>query len=101
MDLIGHSMGSDAIQNICCAMLKKQTIQIRRAITVGTPFYSQSIANIPKESFDIIGTKDCLSERESILQNNRQIKIKTGHLSLLFHHKSLHTMTQLLTHLTH
>lgn len=96
MDLIGHSMGSDLIQNICSASNEEQTIQIRRAVTVGTPFFSQSIANKPKASFDIIGTKDCLDQRESVLQEDHQIKIKTGHLGLLFHRKSLSTMTQLL-----
>jgi len=96
MDIIGHSMGSHLIQNICCAPTEEQTIQIRRAITVGTPFFSQTIAGIPKASFDIIGTKDCLNQEESTLQQEHQIKIKTGHLGLLFHRKSLNAMIQLL-----
>ena len=93
MDLLGHSMGACLIQEICRSP-NKTPIQIRWAVTVGMPFHAQS--DTPEESFDIIGTKDFLVPRESQLDKDRQIKIKTGHLGLLFHHKSLDAMTELL-----
>lgn len=93
LDVIGHSMGSILIQNIAN---EERMIQIRRVITIGTPFFSQAKANNFREAFDIIGTKDCLELQKSVLEKKRQIKIETGHLGLLFHHKSLNTMIQLL-----
>lgn len=93
IDMIGHSMGSILIQNV---LKQVQTFQIRIGIAVGTPFFSQSIANKAMRAFDIIGTKDCLIKQKSVLPQEHQIKIKTGHLNLLFHIKSLNAMTQLL-----
>lgn len=99
IDMIGHSMGANLIQNICYASKDEHIVQIRRAITVGTPFIiSHTIANQAKVSFDIIGTEDCLVTRKSVLSQEHQIEIKTGHLGLLFHHKSLNTMIRLLAY---
>lgn len=95
IDMIGHSMGSCLIQNICYAPNKLE-VQIRLAITVGTPFLTQAIANKAKAAIDIVGTKDCLSTEKSILPKEHRIKIKTGHLGLLYHHESLNAVTQLL-----
>lgn len=44
IDMIGHSMGSNLIQNV---LTQNKTFQIRRAITVGTPFFSQAKSTLP------------------------------------------------------
>lgn len=96
IDMLGHSMGSKLIQEFGCIPNDKQEVKIRHAITVGTPFFSEAMAKEPKKAFDIIGKKDCLSIGKSILPNENQIEIKTGHLGLLFHPKSLNAMIQFL-----
>lgn len=95
IDMVGHSMGSNLIQEFCRES-QSQAAQIRRAITVGTPFYSKFLANRTAQPFDILGTKDCLSLKGSLLQEEGQLNVPTGHLGLLFHHESLNAMTQLL-----
>lgn len=97
IDMVGHSMGSGLIQEICsfhtyCSFPNEgPKVKIRVAITVGAPFRSRADANIPRLAFDIIGSEDCLVNWKGVLQ--QQLEVKTGHLGLLFHHESLNAMT--------
>lgn len=91
MDVVAHSMGSNLLQNICSSN-EEQAFQIRRAITIGTPFHSQEIAAKVKAAYDILGAKDCLTEAQSILPQGFQTTLQTGHIGLLFNSESLNAM---------
>lgn len=96
IDMVGHSMGSDLIQDLCEFPEKLKNVQIGRAITIGTPFFNLDAASQPKQAFDVIAKHDCFVFHPSLLPKENQKVVDTGHLGLLFHHESLDTIINFL-----
>lgn len=102
VDLIGHSMGSNLIQNLSRNWLQPHELQpnengtwmhtlplnfkINRAITAGTPFYYGNEEKCRK-IVNITGTKDLIAEIFGSIaaKYERGIEINTGHSGLIAH----------------
>lgn len=97
VDMIGHSMGSNCIQELKWDHYdKKCDFIINRTITLGTPLFDKSLPKGFNKGFDITGSQDILITRKSILDENNRREIDTGHLGLLSHPESLQAIQDFL-----
>lgn len=95
IDLMGHSMGSQNIQELSQEKFKE--FQINNLVTVGTPFWQNNRKNIKGHICDITGDWDLIYPLKSTLHEKKNVKIlNTGHGGIMFLEKSLHTMQEFL-----
>lgn len=91
IDLIGHSMGARFTDYLLSGQPEYKLV--RRAITIGTPFWTT-----PKncEPFDIVGKQDIVIPDTSSLDQEHQATIDAGHLGLLSHPETLKAVIRFL-----
>ena len=90
VDMVGHSLGSQIVQWISF----RAKLKIGRAITVGTPLWLYPCHS--EKIFDVTGRYDSIYSLKSRLLDKYRKEIKTGHVGLVFHHKSLQAIQQFL-----